>query len=94
MRPAAALYFRVVGCKQKDVLALDRVRRRVRHDQTGAVERVPERQADGGRGGDLPRREGHGAGVPERDPPLQGGEPAAPAAPQRDRPAAPAAAPR
>lgn len=66
----------------------------MKHDQTGAAEHVPERQADGGRGGDLSRREGDGAGVSERDPPLQRGERAASAAPQCDRPAAPAAAAR
>lgn len=48
------LYFRVRGCKQKDIPPLETVDSE--HDQTGTAERVSERQADGGRGGDLPRR--------------------------------------
>lgn len=63
-----------------------------RHDQTGAVERVSERQADSGRRGDFPSRERHGDGVSGRSPAVQGGERAAQTAPECGRAETPAAA--
>lgn len=65
---------------------------RGRHDTAGAAQRVPQRQADRGGAGDLPRRQRHDVGLPERDPALQAGEREAPQAARRGRGAAAAAA--
>lgn len=65
---------------------------RGRHDTAGAAQRVPQRQADRGGAGDLPRRQGHGARLPARDPAQQARERAAPQAARRGRGAAAAAA--
>lgn len=65
---------------------------RGRHDTARVAQRVPQRQADRGGAGDLPRRPRHGAGLPARDPAQQAGERAAPQAARRGRGAAAAAA--